>query len=315
MVGSETQTELNGNLAGLVAELTRQLASMKVAKLPAVKTETVIEELITAKTRANRRAIYLKSLRHYLGRFAAKFPELTSVISDDVENWMSKFKSDSSRQTWLFRISTLFSFAVRHGYVEKNPCDRIDRITIDRGEPAILTVKQSRQLLATCPPRIKPYLILGMFAGIRPDEIQRMKWQDINLDTETVKVDGKTRRRRIVPLEPIAVELLKGCTFPVDYQWAGITRTSPDGVAPSPSTVRRWKRREGRRVLGGRWRPDILRHTAASYMLALHQDAGKIAFRLGNSPQILMTHYSNPVPLEDAKAFWTIPTANNGGIQ
>lgn len=34
--------------------------------------------------------------------------------------------------------------------------------------------------------------------AVRPDEIIRLTWADINLKTKTVRVDGKTRRRRIV---------------------------------------------------------------------------------------------------------------------
>jgi hypothetical protein len=48
------------------------------------------------------------------------------------------------------------------------------------------------------------------------------------------------------------------------------------------------------------------RHTAASYLLALHKDAGKVANMLGNSPQILLSHYHDPVTEVDCKTFWGI---------
>ena len=131
------------NLEALVIELTRKLESLTPATAQKVKTADVIAELIASKTRSNRRAVYLKSLQYYLERFAAKHADLPSVTSDDVENWLAQSKSDYSRQTWLNRISTLFSFAVRRGYIDKNPCDRIDRVTIDRSAPCILTVEQS----------------------------------------------------------------------------------------------------------------------------------------------------------------------------
>jgi hypothetical protein len=133
--------------------------------------------------------------------------------------------------------------------------------------------------------------VLGLYAGIRPDEIMRMSWADINLETQTARVDGKTRRRRIVPLQPVAVALLR--EHP--------TQEGP--VAPSHSTIRRWKR-GARALLGGHWPKDVLRHTAASYMLALHQDAPKVALCLGNSVQILLTHYHEPVTVKDSNLFW-----------
>jgi integrase len=120
-----------------------------------------------------------------------------------------------------------------------------------------------------------------MFAGVRPDEIMRLDWSQINLETATVSVNGKTRRRRLVPLPEIAVRLLGN----VPAQCCG-------PVAPSHSTVRRWKRRAAQSILGGKWLADIFRHTAASYLLAKHEGAGKVALWLGNSSKILLTHLS-----------------------
>jgi hypothetical protein len=52
-----------------------------------------------------------------------------------------------------------------------------------------------------------------------------------------------------------------------------------------------------------RWPQDVLRHTAASNLLAHHQDVGKVAAFLGNSAGILLTHYKALVEKEDAEKF------------
>ena len=50
-------------------------------------------------------------------------------------------------------------------------------------------------LLKMAPAVVKPYVILGLFAGIRPEELLRLKWADVCLETKTVTVnDAKTRR-------------------------------------------------------------------------------------------------------------------------
>jgi len=41
-------------------------------------------------------------------------------------------------------------------------------------------------------------------------------------------------------------------------------------------------------------------------MLASHQDAGKVALWLGNSPKILLSHYHHLSDAADADAFWRI---------
>jgi integrase len=260
-----------------------------------VAIKKVFDELIQSKRAGNRREVYVKSLSYYVSRFvdyAGAESKIGSVTSSQVEEFISSF-TGYARQTWLNRISTLFSFAVRRGYVDRNPCDRIDRVRIDRNPPVILTVEQAKTLLLSCSTLCKPYLVLGMFAGIRPDEIHRLDWSQINLDTATAKVDGKTRQRRIVALEPVVIKYLKD--HPI--------KTGP--VAPSKETARRFKRK-ARACLGGKWTADILRHTAASYLLGKYQDAGKVAMQLGNSPKILLSHYHDPVTKEECEKFWNL---------
>lgn len=284
---------LRNNACPIRAEINKQIqnaSSFPAKERGGFDVATITNELISSKRLANRRDVYLDSLKYYLGKFAEKYNDLRTVTPEQIELFLGDV-AGYSRQTWLSRISTLFSFSVRKGYVQANPCDRIDRVTIDRKQPVILTVEQSKLLLNACSTLCRPYLILGMFAGIRPDEIHRLDWSDISLETKTVRVKGKTRRNRIVPLEPIAADLL--AAHPI--------KTGP--VAPSKGAVRWWKRK-AKATLGGKWTADILRHTAASYLLAKHQDVGKVAMWLGNSPQILMAHYAVPITKADAENFW-----------
>lgn len=242
---------------------------------------------------ANRRKVYITSLRQYTERFASKFPNIQNISVKDLEIFLSGILVASSRKTWQDRIRTLLGFARKRGYIFVNPAEQLESISVDRATPVILSVEQSKVLLDRCPPHILPYFVLAIFSGIRPDEIHRMEWADINLETQTAMVNGKTRRRRIVPLEPIAVKLLQICWRETGH------------VAPSKSTIRRW-RKASRVLIGGKWTADILRHTAASYLLAKHRDTGKVSMTLGNSSKILLTHYHNPVSEQEAERFWNL---------
>ena len=265
-----------------------------------VTLSNAIAQLLAAKTAANRRGVYLKSLAHYLNRFSAgrEQTSVSEISTANVEDWLKQFPLPASRQTWLNRISTLFAFSVRRDFIAVSPCTKIERVTVDRLPPKILSPVQSKLLLKVVSNVCRPYLILGMFAGIRPDELLALDWSQINLETKTVRVEkGKTRRRRIVPLHPLAVALLAACPL----------QRGP--VSPSNVTVRRFKR-AARAALGFKaWPKDVLRHTAASYLLALHGDVGKVAMMLGNSPAILMTHYHEPVNEADCLEFWNLQTS------
>ena len=207
---------------------------------------------------------------------------------------MAKYANADTRRTWLSRVSALFAFCVRRGYCDKNPCDRIEPVTCDRKPPSIVTPGQSRELLAAAPTVMRPYIILGMFAGIRPEELTRLDWSHINLETATVNIDfPKVRgRRRIVPLDPLSVSLLK--QHPLQR----------GAVSPCRATICRWRKRSRALIGLARFPQDLFRHTAASYLLAKHQDAGKLALWLGNSVKVLMSHYIVPVSATECESFW-----------
>jgi integrase len=276
---------------------TPQLAPQPAPPPNSVTLIKAVEEWMAAKENANLTKKYIDNARRYfLNQFICGREGMlvAQITFEHVESWMAKYKNAYTRQTWLNRLSSLLSFSVRRGWIPSNPCDRIDRVRVDRKPPAILTPAQVEMLLNLQMEKtqMRSYFILGTFAGIRPEEILRLDWSAINIATRTVKVDGKTRRRRIVPLEPRSVELLK----------EHVKASGP--LAPSLTTVIRW-RKKARKLLGlSRFPQDLLRHTAASYLLALHKDAGKVATMLGNSSNILLTHYHEPVTEADCKAFW-----------
>ena len=160
----------------------------------------------------------------------------------------------------------------------------------------MLTPTETQLLLNLAPTNIKPYLVLAVYAGIRPNEILKLNWNQIDLATCTVRInEAKTRQRRIVPLEPRPASLLEPFS------------KSEGLLAPSKGTVRKFQR-IARDTLGWKsWPKDLLRHTAASYLLAKHSDAGKVSLMLGNSPKILLAHYYEPVNHADCAEFWRLP--------
>lgn len=146
-------------------------------------------------------------------------------------------------------------------------------------------------------PRGLAWFALALLAGVRPEEADRLQWSDIDLDRGMVTVDAaasKVRSRRIIHLMPAAVAWLKSAR----------KLGAEMGV---PRITRRRYLRAVRAKLGfEKWPTDLLRHTAASYLLAHHQDAGKVALELGNSPAVLFRHYRELVTREAAERFWNL---------
>lgn len=141
-----------------------------------------ITELVKTKTAANRRPAYVASLEQYLRRWA-KGQEAKSVSSlklDEIDAFLNGLPSLSSRATSINRLSTLFSFAVRKSWRADDPCERVERPHVENGTPSILTVEEAKKALAFTRrnmPRFLPWLTLAMFAGVRPEEADKLTWK------------------------------------------------------------------------------------------------------------------------------------------
>jgi integrase len=254
-----------------------------------------IEEILAAKTSANRSPRYVVSLGYYLRQFSKG--RMDEPISDltflDVESWLKKYPSGQTKRAWISRLSALFAFAVRRGYMKENPCARLERVSVDRSPPLVLTPGQSRQVLAASPMMMRPYFLLASFVGLRPEELTRLDWSQVNLETKIVTINfGKTRRHRFVPLPETAVDELQKCPLKAGQ------------VTPSNSTVRRWRSKMTKLLGLAKWPQDFLRHTAASYLYERHCDAALVAKWLGNSEKVLMSTYIVPVSAENCAEFW-----------
>ena len=271
-------------------------------------------ELVRSKQQANRTDRYTQSLKQFLLQFCRgrELKPIGEFTTEDVSSWLDQYPNPNTRRTWLTRLSTLFEFARRKKYIETNICNDLERIASDRNFPKILTPGQVDLLLSHCPIIVLPALILGIFVGLRPEEIAPRKlkgkprnildWSAINLETKTVTVKGK-RRWRTVPLEDRAIQLLRPLAKP----------SGP--VVKSHSTVRNW-RIKARKLMGwAKWPCDIERHTCASMLYALHGDAALVRKRLGHSESVCWNHYLAPVTASDCAKFWSINQPNAPSTQ
>ena len=171
-----------------------------------------------AKEAANFRASYITSLRRYLHQFSKgrETLPLAEFTVDTIEQWFDARKEPFNvRASNTGRLSALFAFAVRRGWIERNPCNQLEKVRIDRRPPVILTPLQCA-LVMDHARRRKPgqlaFFALALYAGVRPDEVSRIGWDAVNLEDGTVTIDAqasKVRRRRIIYLEPTALLWLK----------------------------------------------------------------------------------------------------------
>jgi len=169
-------------------------------------------------------------------------------------------------------------------------------------------------LLREVRPDYRLWMILGMFAGMRPEEIVPEKYrrrrglqkEEIDAETRTVyvtrEVAGKTRKARRIPFCDHFEEWLA---------WAGWEPDHLGPIAAKPASRADETLRLGRLLDEhfGRsegWPKDFLRHTYASHRNAVIQNLPQLAVELGNSVDVIQGHYNQPLPKGEGEAFFAI---------
>jgi integrase len=168
-------------------------------------------------------------------------------------------------------------------------------------EVGILTPSELSGLLKASSIDTIPYWTIGAFAGLRAAEIERLEWEDVNLNRRWIKVRAKNAKspsRRLVDIQPNLLKWLRS------YQG----RTGK--VAPENLRVKLLEDRKRATEAGSltrKWPSNALRHSFASYYLAQFDNAAKLALQLGHVGQdLIFRHYREVVTRADAKRYWKI---------
>jgi integrase len=220
--------------------------------------------------------------------------DLTALIPEDA----SPVTRNNYRTYW----GGLFAWAMMEGLCARNPVDGIPAARIEAKPASILSLEQVEKLLGLVLELehrvLLPYVAIGLFAGVRPDEMKLMEWgRHVQGDHLHLTPDvTKTRRTRFVDRSPA-----------LDSFLALVPRREGMVVAARGGEFR--ERFEALRDALGvvPWPADCLRHSFASYHLARGGDATTTAHQLGHSnTTMLFRHYRNLVSAEDAAAFWAL---------
>lgn len=212
--------------------------------------------------------------------------------------------SPTTKNNYRTALLAFFSYCERKGYIKSNPIQKVIKIKEAPKEPVIYSVEEVRSLLNLSPEEsdIRAYIALAAFAGLRHAELDRLAWNKIDLIDKTITLDGaivKTARRRIVNISDNLAAWLA----------AYATKTNTTELVLKSNFQNRldaWKKKNGLQ-----WKNNALRHSAASYYLALCGDEYKTAAQLGHSIQVLKTNYKGLVKEKDARAYWDILPPEN----
>jgi integrase len=192
-----------------------------VVLAPRLTLADAVAHCLDAKTRANRRHVYIKKLRSAFLQFShGRAPRMLDMIpAPEIESWMRNAKWTAlTQRSKLTDLNVLFAWAVRRGHLVTNPCSRIEPPAVDWIAPLILTVEDCAALMKAATatdPGMTRYFALALFLGIRPGEIMRLTNADIDLANGYVRIEAaasKVRARRLVATSATS-GYLSGCSI------------------------------------------------------------------------------------------------------
>lgn len=280
-----------------------------LAHLERCKTSITVSALCdkfqALKTKENKSRRYLDDLHYRLGSFAAQFGGriAADVSTADITAWLAGM--DSAPQTvknYRTIVRSLFSYAKTLKACAENPVDGAYKPSKADNEVGILTVKQAAALLKAAHerPHILPAIAIGLFGGVRDAEIHRLDWSEIGFESGFIEIKpskAKKKSRRLVEIRPA----LRAWLEPL-RQLSG-----PIWPAGERGRILHEASREAAELTA--WPHNALRHSFASYALAMWQNAAALALEMGNSANVLLEHYRELVLPKDAQAFWSLTPA------
>ena len=239
--------------------------------------------------------------RYLTQRFLKVVPGLAarrvrSVSSKECAQWLElAFSTPSQRKKGRAALSCVFSTAVRFGYCDVNPVNRVRAPRVREKRMRILSRGEIQELLRTAGSYkggiCLPAVAIMLYAGVRPQEVARLTWEDVHQRERCIHIlprHSKTGGARQVTIyEPLARILQRICC-------------RKQGKICPPDWRRHWQalhRAAGWcKELGRPWQPDVLRHTFASCHLATFHSYERLQQELGHrSSRLLRTRYLSAV--------------------
>ena len=192
------------------------------------------------------------------------------------------------------KVATLKSISrhcVKHGIVSVNPAKTLSTPKLDKPLPSFLTQKQAEMMIVPVPVdeislRNRAIVELLYGTGMRLAELHALNVETIDRRNGLVRVLGKGRKERIVPVTPDAIQLIER------YLTVRTMAKAHDDPLFVNKKGQRLSRRQIERVVTNelaavsqqkKKSPHVLRHSFATHMLDGGADIRAVKELLGHS--------------------------------
>ena len=214
--------------------------------------------------------------------------DVRGFVAEQIRNGLSK--TTAGRR--LGSVRSFLKFLHREGHIKTNPAKLVSTPKAQKMLPKFLTVDDAFELIEKpegigfMNARDRAILELLYSSGLRVSEVSGLKVEDINTREGLVKVSGKGKKERIVPVGSKAIDALK--TYLVEKillkRKSNVLFLNRTGTKLSDRGIRRIVVKYARLTgIEGQIGPHTLRHTFATHLLQGGADLRVIQELLGHS--------------------------------
>lgn len=248
---------------------------------------------------------YAGDLREFAGFAEVAGRSVRSVDTDFLNTYLEHLQTKRKLATvsivrHVATMKMFFRYAVGQKYIAENPTDLLEPAKLWKKLPDVLGRAQMVALLNAVPAThrlaLRDAAILELFyaCGLRASELADMTLDDLHFDLGIVRVIGKGRKERIVPIGAHAVKAIEEYVKVLRPTLVGVktTRVKAEGRrlfltrSGGPMTrivlwqmIQTTAKRAGIRKI----HPHTLRHTFATHLLAGGADLRVVQELLGHS--------------------------------
>ena len=212
---------------------------------------------------------------------------IRGVRAQECAQWLREaFDTLAQRNKARAILSGVFSTAMRRGWCGENPVRDVEIEKKAEKRIEILDQAEIARLLKTAKEyaggRCLSAVGMMLYAGIRPHEVERLRWGDVRLEERVICIapqHSKTGGARYVTIHPPLARMLQECRS-----------TESESICPT-----NWRKHwAGLHKAAGftLWQPDVLRHTFATHHLAAFRNYASLQLEMGHrSADLLRTRY------------------------
>ncbi len=255
------------------------------------------QEYISVEKRFSKNTVisYLQDLNQFFKFLSSEYnvSNNTEINFHLVRHWITRLLENgleaSSVNRKISTLKTYFRFLEREGYVKENPMFKIISPKAKKRLPIFLEEEKINNLLDDIKfesgfkgQRDKLIIELFYLTGMRLSELINIKIKDLNFNNFEVKVIGKRKKERIIPLSDKIIKSIKMIIDNKNSEDYLFTNTKGDKLY-NKMIYRVVNKYIGKVSSMKKKSPHILRHTFATHMLNNGADINAIKELLGHS--------------------------------